>query len=116
MRPMKKNGEDQRAEERIGAAWPVDLGASTGVTCDVSASGMFFETDATYALGNEVTFAVDLATPCGKLTLRCQGSIVRLEPREHRVGVAVKITASKLEVPRAWQTPEGSVSRIKPVE
>lgn len=116
MRLMKKKGADQRAEERVSAAWPVDLGAATGVTCDVSASGMFFETDAIYALGNEITFGVELDTPGGKLILRCRGSIVRLEPRENRVGVAVKITESKLEVPGARQTPEGNVSRARPVE
>ena len=113
---MKKKGANQRAEERVSAAWPVDLGAATGVTCDVSASGMFFETDATYALGNEITFAVELDTPGGKLLLRCRGSIVRLEPRENRVGVAVKITESRLEVLGSQPTPKRSVSRAKAVE
>ena len=114
---MKKKGADQRAEERVSAAWPVDLGAATGVTCDVSASGMFFETDATYALGNEITFGVELDTPGGKLILRCRGSIVRLEPRENRVGVAVKITESRLEVARSKPKPKKrSVSRAKSVK
>jgi hypothetical protein len=96
---MKKKSANQRAEERVSTACPVDLGTSSGVTRDVSASGMFFETDATLSLGNEITFSVELDTPGGNLTLRCRGSIVRLEPRENRVGVAVKITESKLEVP-----------------
>ena len=112
----KKNGENQRAEDRVSAAWPVDLGASTGVTCNVSASGMFFETDAPYALDNKITFAVELDAPGGKLMLRCRGIIVRLEPRENRVGVAVKITESQLEALGPRQAPEGSVSRAKPAE
>ena len=96
---MTKKIVNQRAGERVSATWPVDLGASRGVTHDVSASGVFFETDASLSLGNEITFAVELDTPGGKLTLRCWGSIVRLEPRENRTGVAGKITESKLEVP-----------------
>jgi hypothetical protein len=94
---MKKKSANQRAEERVSATWPVDLGVASGVTCNVSASGMFFETNATLALGNQIKFAVELDTPGGKLMLRCRGSIVRLEPRENRVGVAVKITESQLE-------------------
>lgn len=113
--PMEQKGENQRGEERVSASLPVELGAATGVTRDFSASGIFFETDATFALGNEIRFSVELDAPGGKLMLRCQGSIVRLEPRENRVGVAVKITASRLEALGSEQAPEGSASRAAPV-
>lgn len=43
---MEKQAQNQRGEERVSAALPVDLGAATGVTRDFSASGIFFETDA----------------------------------------------------------------------
>jgi len=36
-------------------------------------------------------------TPGGKMMLKCHASIVRIEPRGKRVGVAVKITESTLE-------------------
>jgi Tfp pilus assembly protein PilZ len=58
---------------------------------------VFFETDATYALGNEISFAVELDTPGGRMVLRCKGEIVRIEPRDARVGVAVKIVESTLD-------------------
>ena len=93
---MTRGDQGQRREERVSAALPVDLGTATGITSDVSASGVFFETDATYALASEISFAVQLETPGGKMMLRCKGEIVRIEPRGKRVGVAVKIVESTM--------------------
>ncbi len=78
----------------MAAALRVTLDGGTGVTQNVSASGMFFETDASYAPGSQIRFAVDLETPSGKMILTCHGDIVRVERREKRVGVAVRITES----------------------
>ena len=94
---MTKRNRNQRTEERVSAALPVDLGTATGITTDVSASGISFETDATYAFGNTVDLKVEFDTPGGKMLLKCRGEIVRIEPRGNRVGVAVKITESTLE-------------------
>lgn len=94
---MDVRESNKRREERVSTALPIDLGTATGVTRDVSASGVFFETDATYALGNEISFAVELDTPGGRMVLRCKGEIVRIEPRDARVGVAVKIVESTLD-------------------
>jgi hypothetical protein len=91
---LDKLDQRHRKEERVGAALPVDLGNATGITRDVSASGVFFETDASYALGSTISFTVELDTPGGKMLLKCQGEIVRIEQRLERVGVAVKITES----------------------
>lgn len=93
--------QDKRREQRVSAALSVDLGTATGVTRDVSASGVFFEIDATYALGSEIEFAVELDTPGGEMILRCKGEIVRIEPRDARVGVAVKILESIIEPVKA---------------
>lgn len=89
--------QDKRKEQRVSAALPVDLGTATGITRDVSASGVFFEVDATYALSSEIRFAVELDTPGGKMMLRCEGEIIRIEPRDKRVGVAVRIVESTIE-------------------
>jgi hypothetical protein len=88
---------EQRTEERVFTALPVDLGNGTGVTRDVSASGIFFEIDSNYRLGSAIEFVVEMHTPGGKMLLKCEGEIVRIEPRGPRVGVAVKITTSSLE-------------------
>ena len=90
--------EDNRREERVRAALRVDLGNNaSGVTRDVSASGIFFETDTAYAPGSPISFAIDIDAPGGKMILNCRGEIVRVEQRDRRVGVAVKILESMLK-------------------
>jgi hypothetical protein len=94
----EKKGQDNRKEVRVATALPVDLGGGgAAMTRDVSASGIFFEIDATYALGSSISFTVKLDTPSGPVNLKCQGEIVRIEPRGPKVGVAVKITESAME-------------------
>ena len=77
---------------------PVVLARGSGVTRNISTSGVFFEADVDYAVGSKIIFAVQLDGPQGeKLELITRGEIVRVEPREGKVGVAAKIVASKLE-------------------
>lgn len=105
---MVKRDEEKRCEERVSAALPVDLGSTTGITRDVSASGIFFETDAAYAVGNPISFAVELDAPGGRMILKCHGNIVRIVPRDDKVGVAVKITESKLEPEKGFRPSQGT--------
>ena len=95
---MAKGGGEKRRKERVFTALPVNLAGASGVTRDVSASGIFFETDASYTLGNLVSFTVEFNTPGGKMLLKCRGDIVRIEPRGTQIGVAVKIIESTMEV------------------
>lgn len=82
----------------MSAARPVRLDRGTGVTRNISASGVFFETSVDYAVGSKISFAIEIEGPRGgKLMLRCQGEIVRVERRDGKVGVATKIVPSKLE-------------------
>ena len=68
------------------------------MTRDVSASGVFFETDQDMADGSPIEFAVELDSPTGKLVLRCSGQIVRIQRSGGKLGVAAKILDSKLEL------------------
>jgi hypothetical protein len=92
-----KRDRRHRKEERVSASLPVHLGTATGITKDISASGIFFETDASYAVDSTISFTVELDTPGGKMLLKCRGDIVRVERHDDRVGVAVKITESTME-------------------
>lgn len=94
---MKTASTEQRREERVATELPVELDGAQGITKNVSATGIFFETDASFSVGTEVSFAVELATPGGQMTMQCRGEIVRIDPRAGRIGVAVKITESTLE-------------------
>jgi len=95
---MPTEDQEKRGGERVRTALPVKLGAATGITRDVSASGIFFETDASGSLGDLISLTVEFNTPIGKRMLRCQGDVVRIEPLDTRVGVAVKIIESTMEL------------------
>jgi len=89
---------DRRRGQRIQIALPVFLKNSEGITRDVSASGVFFWTsEPTCALGELISFSVELKRPEGRMMLKCQGDVVRTEPHDGMVGVAVKITESAME-------------------
>lgn len=98
--------EEQRREQRVHAALRVALdNNATGLTRDVSASGIFFETEAAFDRGSAICFDIDIDTPGGPVVLSCRGEIVRVERREARLGVAVKILESVLRATATVGTP-----------
>ena len=93
--------------ERVRALLPVLMGEGhEGLTRDVSASGAFFETDASYRVGSEVRFAINLETPWGPARFDYRGTIVRLERHDGTLGVAVRFTDDE-ELPQAAPRPRG---------
>ena len=89
---------DRRRNTRMDVALPVILDNATGVTRDVSASGVFFWTDGgSFTAGDPINFAVQIRRPAGKMTLMCRGDVVRAEQYEAMLGVAVRITESTME-------------------
>jgi len=100
----KKTRENRRAK-RVRALLPVQIGkAHQGLTRDVSASGAFFETDASYRVGSVVRFAINLETPWGPARFDYRGRIVRLERHDGTLGVAVRFTDDE-EQPQAAPRP-----------
>jgi hypothetical protein len=89
--------EEKRRHQRIHIALPVVLKDATGVTRDVSASGMFFWTAGDCTPGDLIGFEVELRRVGGNMRLKCQGDVIRTESGSARVGVAVKITESAME-------------------
>ena len=92
---MNQEQPEKRRGQRIHTALPVHLNSAQGITRDVSASGVFFWTSETHcAPGDLISFSVELKRPEGRMKLKCQGDVVRTEPRSGAMGVAVKITES----------------------
>ena len=78
---------------------PVRLGRRTGVTRNISTSGVFFEASVDYTEGSEISYAIELAGIQGEtLMLKSRGNIVRVERRDGKIGVAVKIIASQARI------------------
>jgi hypothetical protein len=89
--------KNSRQEERVPVVLPVNVGNDAYITRDVSASGVFFETNSTFNLGENIDFEIEFDSPGGKLMLKCNGQIVRVEDRNGKVGVAVKIVDSVMQ-------------------
>jgi len=86
-----------RSEERISTALPVRFeDGSTGVTRNISASGIDIEIDRAPIPDQPLAFSVEFQSGGGGLTLRCRGQVMRVEQLETRVGVAARLLESKL--------------------
>lgn len=83
----------QRASRRFPLRIAVALDDVSGITRDVSASGLYFETEEIFLSSKRLDFELLLPRPSGAmLRLRCQGEVVRVEPGETNVGIAVRFT------------------------
>jgi PilZ domain-containing protein len=96
------DGAERREARRFTMSLPVrvlpretkgrELNASTR---DVSYRGLYFLAEANFEIGREIEFVITLpqqVTQSGDVNIRCQGTVVRVEPSENgRVGIAAKI-------------------------
>lgn len=85
---------ERRHLQRHLVSVPVTLEHGTGLTRDLSADGVYFETLAEVAAGERLRFAIELAAlSASGLTACCEAEVIRTEPREQLVGVAARITS-----------------------
>jgi hypothetical protein len=97
----------QRSEDRVCMAVPVHLqGGATGITRDLSASGIYFETDLEPIRESPLAFTIEFQRgESGGMSLRCRAQVLRVERLGNRVGVAARILESKLEPGRVKPAP-----------
>lgn len=94
---MRKNALRDRSP-RVRANFPMTTTDGTsGITKDISATGIYFELDEKQELGSIILFSVDLDTPGGVLKLVCEGKIVRVVKEGGKVMVATKIINQSIE-------------------
>ena len=110
--PMPAPKDERRSRNRISASLPVTIKPSaatsaSGVTRDLSLSGVFFYTDVQIREGSEVEIVVMLPAEVSqgeRQWVCCQASVVRIEASgdNGRMGVAARINslASLPEIPR----------------
>ena len=81
--------EERRKGERYKLALPVQLNNGIGTTCDISTSGIFFETERAHSIGDTIRLFLNFEAE----TLQCEGRVVRVEPRNGQFGVAVELAS-----------------------
>jgi len=89
--------EEQRIEPREHLELPIKLGDGLrAMTRDISPTGLFFEIEGERTMSGLVDFEMHLAETGMKFT--AVGEIVRVEYRAGKTGVAVRLTAPRLEL------------------
>jgi hypothetical protein len=86
-------GSEQRAAVRFDTTMPVEVHGSSGETHNVSAQGVYFETDLQQSLGSLVNFTVEFQLQGRRHRLLCEGKVVRVERHGERIGVAARLVA-----------------------
>jgi hypothetical protein len=81
--------EERRKGERFKLALPLQLKNGTGTTCDISTSGIFFETESAHSIGETIRLFLNFEHE----TLQCEARVVRVEPRKGQFGVAVELAS-----------------------
>ena len=94
---LNQASHEKRREERVAVKHLVDARNTKGMTHDISASGVFFELDAIFVLGDLIDFVIEFGKQGVNFILKCIGEIVRVETRNGKVGVAVKISQSVMQ-------------------
>jgi hypothetical protein len=111
---MIERPAEKRRNKRVGVAVPVILENATGVTRDVSTSGVFFWKRGTFIYGESISFSMERKTESGKFMLKCRGVVARTEPRGDDVGVAVRITKTVMEPIKDVMAQAEGLSDIRP--
>jgi hypothetical protein len=88
---------EHRSEPRERIALPLQLeNGCQGMTRDISASGLFFETDREQRVGSLIDFEIEFDWLSGLMKFKAQCEIVRIEPRGDKTGGALKFLVSRL--------------------
>ena len=87
-----------RREERVDTELPVSFDSGAGIARNVSASGIYFETDARLAPGSAIQLCVVFSdSPSGPLRLHCEARVLRIEEKGNKVGVGACISNFKFK-------------------
>ena len=83
----------KRSTERIPIEVPLTFDHGTGVTRDISFSGVYFKTKKPFSPGDYMRFNFELefAVSQGPVNLDCQGYVLRVEKIGDQYGVASTI-------------------------
>ncbi|MEJ8838887.1 PilZ domain-containing protein [Ramlibacter sp. AN1133] len=84
---------EQRAAVRFDASLPVAIQGASGETHNISAHGVYFETDLPQRVGELVNFSLEYTLHGRRHRLVCEGKVVRVDRQGDRLGVAARLVA-----------------------
>lgn len=90
----KDKGTGLRAADRFASELPLHINGVDGLTKNVSATGVYFETTVQAEPGSRVNFVVEVLINGQNVNMVCAGQVVRVEQKNDKVGIAVKLTSS----------------------
>ena len=76
---------------------PIALSGTSGMTTDISAAGVAFESSVVVDPGMPIEFALQLADAWPGIVARCEGHVVRVEGRHEKTFVAATINSIQFE-------------------
>lgn len=88
---MKRSERRETTRHQIQV--PVDFGRGTGMSRDISFTGIYFITKEVLEPGEplKLAFELEYAIPGKSLQLDCQGHVLRVEQLDNSFGIAAKI-------------------------
>jgi hypothetical protein len=86
--------ESKRLADRFDSLLPIELNGKQGLTKNISATGVFFETQTDQVPGSTVQFVVEVDVQGQKLKMVCKGEVVRVDHKDGVMGIAVKLAHS----------------------
>lgn len=91
MNNVMQGDREQRGAERFDTALPVSMAGATGATHNISAQGVYFETDVRQEVGSLVNFTLEFTLYGERHQLLCEGKVIRVDTDGDRVGVAARL-------------------------
>ncbi|HEV8676153.1 MAG TPA: PilZ domain-containing protein [Methylomirabilota bacterium] len=97
--PRSSDSAERRQSARFPVAGTIRTEKGAGIARDVSTTGLFFETDEPYTVGESVSLSLVLERPYSAVPVRLQGTgrVVRVEQRGRKTGIGVAVTWGLIE-------------------
>lgn len=84
----------QRWADRFDTELPIEINGIQSLTKNISATGVFFETDTHQVPGSHIQFTVEVVVRGQKFKPVYKGEVTRVEKNDDKTGVAVKLDTS----------------------
>ena len=96
---------DQRNAPRFESRLPMQIERMPAQTQNLSATGIYFESHLEQQIGSPISFTVEFMLGGQPQTMKCEGTVVRVDRLEDRVGIAARLATPVFDedesVPRA---------------